>query len=83
MRHIQYANDSQQAFLSLSDPSIQNALLALERLHVVWEKASNKSCYTLFVPALEAGMQKLNQHYKHSAESNAHIMAMGKLTTIA
>ena len=83
VRHIQHANDSQQAFSSLSDPSLQNALPALERLHVVWKKASNKSHYTLFVPALKAGMQKLDQYYKHSAESNAHIMAMGKLTIIA
>ena len=30
-----------------------------------------------FVPALSAGMDKLNSYYQQSAESDAHIMAMG------
>ena len=77
-RFIQHANDAQQAFSSSSTPSLQNALPALERMHVVWEKASNRPRYLSFVTALEAGMQKLDQYYKHSAESDAHIMSMGK-----
>ena len=79
---IQHANDSQQAFSLSSDPSLQNALPALERLHVAWEKASNKSRYSLFVPALKAGMLKLDQYYNRSAESDAHIMAMGKISNL-
>jgi hypothetical protein len=79
---MQYANDAQQAFSSVSAPSLQNALPALERLHAAWEKASNKSRYTPFIPALEAGMQKLNQYYQRSAQSDAHIMAMGKISIL-
>ena len=79
---IQHANDSQQAFSSSSDPSLQNALPALERLYAAWKKASKKSRYASFVLALEAGMQKLDQYYNHSAQSDAHIMAMGKFTIL-
>ena len=74
---IQHANDAQQAFSSASNPSLHNALPALEKLYAVWEKASGKSRYLSFVPALNAGMAKLNQYYERSAESDAHILAMG------
>ena len=80
---IQYANNTQQVFSSSSAPSLQNALPALEKLHAAWEKASNKSRYTSFIPALEAGMQKLDQYYKCSTQSDAHIMAMGKIIILA
>lgn len=55
---------------------------ALERLYVVWQKVLKKSCYTSFVPALEVGMQKLDQYYNCSAQSDAHIIAMGKFTIL-
>jgi hypothetical protein len=74
---IQYANDAQQAFSSSSAPSLQNALPVLERMHAAWEKASNKPRYSTFISALDSGMQKLDQYYQRSAESDAHIMAMG------
>ena len=76
---IQHANDTQQAFLLSRNPSLQNALPALERMYAAWEKASSKSCYVFFVPALEAGMAKLDQYYQRSAASDTHIMAMGKI----
>ena len=49
----------------------------LEKLHAAWQKASVKACYSHFVQALEAGI-KLDTYYKCLAESDAHIMAMGK-----
>ena len=36
--------------------------------------------YACFIPALAAGMAKLDQYYQRSAPSDAHIMAMGKLS---
>jgi hypothetical protein len=74
---IKYANKAQQAFSSSSAPSLHNALPVLERMHAAWEKISNKPQYSSFIPAPEAGTQKLDQYYQHSAESDAHIMAMG------
>ena len=78
---IQHANDTQQAFLSVSTLSLHNALPALERLHV-WEKASSKYQYLSFVPALNAGMAKLNQYYECSGELDAHILAMGTFPSL-
>ena len=80
---IQHANNAQQAFSSSSTPSLQNALPALERMHAAWEKASSKDRYSHFVPALNAGMAKLNQYYQRSAALDAHIMAMGKCSSFS
>ena len=33
--------------------------------------------YVSFIPALDAGMAKLNEYYQQSAASDTHIMAMG------
>jgi hypothetical protein len=46
-------------------------------MHASWEKAASKTCYKSFVPALSAGMAKLDEYYQWSAESDTHIMAMG------
>ena len=80
---IQHASDTQQAFSSSSTPTLQNALPALEKMHAAWKKASSKSRYSCFIPALNAGMVKLDQYYNHSAKLDAHIMAMGKSSLIA
>jgi hypothetical protein len=46
-------------------------------LYGAWEKASKKPRYSLFQPALEAALDKLNGYYEKTAESDAHIIAMG------
>jgi hypothetical protein len=73
----QHADSAQQAFSAAMIPTLQLALPAIEKLYVLWEKASTKSQYEGFVLALNAGMAKLNTYYERSAESDAHIMAMG------
>ena len=67
----------QQAFYSASTPTLHNALPTLEKLHAAWMEASHKTRYSHFVPALEVGMAKLDTYYQRSADSDAHIMAMG------
>ena len=79
---LQHANDAQQAFSSASTPTLHNALPTLEKLHAAWQKASDKRRYSCFVRALEAGMAKLDTYYRCSAESDAHIMVMGKLLQV-
>jgi hypothetical protein len=74
---LQHADDAQGAFSSASMLTLHNALPTLERLHAAWEKASSKPRYLHFARALNAGMDKLNSYYQRSAESDAHIMAMG------
>ena len=68
----------QQAFSAAAIPTLQHALPAIEKLYASWEKASMKTRYESFVPALAAGMAKFNTYYQRSAESDAHIMAMGE-----
>ena len=75
---IQHASDAQQVFSSSSTLTLQNALLALEKMHAAWDKASSKAHYLCFIPALNAGKVKLDQYYQRSTESDANIMAMGK-----
>jgi hypothetical protein len=75
---LQHADVAQQAFSSASTPTLHNALPTLEKLHAAWEKASHKDRYSHFVPALDAGKAKLDTYYQRSAQSDAHIMAMGK-----
>jgi hypothetical protein len=52
-------------------------LPTIEKLYLTWERASAKLRYNIFVPAITAAMDKLNKYYRLSAESDAHIMAMG------
>lgn len=79
MLFLQYADDAQHAFSATSRPTLHNALPALERMYAEWEKASNKPRYEKFVPALTAGMAKLDEYYQRSGASDAHIIAMGKI----
>ena len=69
----------QQAFSAASTPTLQHALPALEKLHSSWEKAAAKPRYMAFILALTAGMDKLQMYYERSADSDAHLMAMGEL----
>lgn len=75
----QHADDAQQAFSAALVPTLQHALPALEKLYASWEKAAAKPRYRSFIPSLKAGMAKLDTYYQRSAESDAHIMAMGDI----
>ena len=46
-------------------------------MYSAWQKASEKPRYSNFKPALEAAMAKLDEYYQRTAESDAHIIAMG------
>jgi hypothetical protein len=75
----QHADDAQQAFSASSMLMLQHALLALEKLYSLWEKATAKPPYESFISALTVGMNKLNTYYERSTDSDVHIMAMGEL----
>ena len=74
-----HANIAQQAFSAAARPTLHNALPAIEKLYSAWEKASEKPRYAQFKPALNAAMEKLNEYYERTADSDAHIIAMGIL----
>jgi len=46
-------------------------------MYSAWQKASEKPWYSIFRPALEAAMAKLDEYYQRTAKSDAHIIAMG------
>jgi len=46
-------------------------------MYSAWQKASEKPRYSVFRPALEAAMAKLDEYYQRTAASDAHIIAMG------
>ena len=47
-------------------------------MYAKWEQASQKERYKPFEDALAAAMEKLNEYYQQTAESDAYIIAMGK-----
>ena len=78
----QHADIAQQAFSADARPTLHNALPAIEKMYSAWQKASEKPHYRIFKPALEAAMAKLDEYYKRTAESDAHIIAMGMIFTV-
>jgi hypothetical protein len=47
-------------------------------MYAKWEQASQKERYKPFEDALIVAMEKLNEYYQRTADSDAHIIAMGK-----
>lgn len=78
-RFLQYADQAQQAFLSSHTLSLHNALPAIEALHAAWSKKaeSTRAKYKLFKEGLVAAMEKLEEYYEKTAQSDVHIFAMG------
>ena len=52
-------------------------LPAIKKLYGTWQKVSEKLRYSLFRPALQAAMTKLDEYYQRTAVSDAHIITMG------
>ena len=68
---------TQQAFSSKTNPTLINALLAVEGLHATWRKHAEKPKYAVFKDALEAATEKLDEYYKKTVASDAHVLAIG------
>jgi len=58
------------------NPTLSNALLAVEALHATWSKHATKPKYAVFKDALDAATKKLDEYYKKTVASDAHILAM-------
>jgi hypothetical protein len=67
--------------LAAARPSLHKALPAIETLYAEWEKASRKDRYSIFWPALGAGLEKLKEYYERTAASDAHLIVMGTQIT--
>jgi len=82
-KSLQHTDRAQQAFLAAACPSLYWALPTIETMYAQWDKASSKPWYHFFIPALQAGMEKLDEYYQRTATSDAHIIAMGKWSQIS
>ena len=80
--HVQHADKAQQAFSSVRVPTLFNAIPAIESLHAAWNNRSEKLKYKAFHPALSEASKKLEAYYKKTADSDAHVFAMRKLSYI-
>ena len=54
------------------------ALPALEALHKAWSVRKMVAKYSDFYDGLVAGVDKVAEYYDHTADSDAHIIAMCK-----
>ncbi|KAF8814624.1 hypothetical protein BYT27DRAFT_7081859, partial [Phlegmacium glaucopus] len=70
------AEKAQQVFSSSTVPTLCNAVPALEKLYTTWEKQQEQPEAAPFQDAIDMAMEKINQYYEKTAESDAHIMAM-------
>ena len=73
---IQHADNAQQAFSSDQATTLHLALLALEALHKAWTKRADYSKYCNFVLALNAGLDKIEEYYDCTADSDAYTFTM-------
>jgi hypothetical protein len=51
-------------------------LPALEALHKAWSKWVGREKYGDFIPALSAGLAKIEEYYDRTSDSNAYTFAM-------
>ena len=79
---IQHADNAQQAFSSDQATTLHRTLPALEALHKAWTKRAERSKYLEFVPALNAGLAKIEEYYHRTAESDAYTFAMCSIPNI-
>jgi rubrerythrin len=55
------------------------ALPALEALHKAWTSRMERTKYSHFAEALEAGVDKIVEYYEKTADSDAHVFALRAL----
>jgi hypothetical protein len=72
----QHADNAQHAFSSDRGTTLHLALPALEALHKAWSTRLTRAKYQDFVPALEAGLEKITEYYERTADSDAYTFVM-------
>ena len=76
---IQKADAAQQAFSSDHGPSLHLALPALEALHSTWTDYSKNPKFRDFVGPLKAGIEKIEEYYDKTSNSNTFNFSMCQL----
>jgi hypothetical protein len=73
------SNQIQQYFSAEKQPTLWQALPALEELQTAWEKRRNALKYALYKSALNAGLAKLGKYYSRLDEKPGFVLALGKI----
>jgi hypothetical protein len=72
----QHADNAQHAFSSDQAVTLHLALPALEALHKAWTNRLTREKYKDFLPALQAGLAKIEECYDRTADSDTYTFAM-------
>jgi hypothetical protein len=75
----QHAEECQHKFSSDLKSTPHLALPALESLHAGWTKCAADPQYSHFADALEQALEKVDEYYQKTSNSNAYMFAMGIL----
>ncbi|KAJ8496334.1 hypothetical protein ONZ45_g12488 [Pleurotus djamor] len=73
---LSLSDSAQQAFSSDQHSSLFLALPALEALHKAWSKRSELPEYASFRPALNAAVEKIEEYYNRTSDTDAYIITM-------
>ncbi|KAL1939290.1 hypothetical protein VTO73DRAFT_10093 [Trametes versicolor] len=71
-----HADKAQQAFSAKDGPTLHHGLPALEALHKSWTARLDKPKYAEFCTAICAGLDKVEEYYKKTADSDVYTFAM-------
>ncbi|KAJ7303116.1 hypothetical protein DFH08DRAFT_904132 [Mycena albidolilacea] len=71
------AEQAQHRFSSDLKSTLHLALPALESLHAGWTQLAADPRYIHFVPAIEEALEKMDEYYQKTANSDAYTFAMG------
>ncbi|KAJ7509390.1 hypothetical protein B0H11DRAFT_2427795 [Mycena galericulata] len=71
-----YAEHAQHRFSSDLKSTLHLALPALESLHTNWTKCADDSEFSSFEPALREALEKVDEYYQKTSNSNAYMLAM-------
>ncbi|KAJ6607651.1 ribonuclease H-like domain-containing protein [Mycena sp. CBHHK59/15] len=74
---LAFAEHSQHKFSSDLKSTLHVALPALEALHAGWTKCAADAKYSDFKDALEQALEKVDEYYQKTANSNTYMFAMG------
>ena len=78
----QDADKYHQSFSSDNIPTLHRVIPALESLCTKWEKKLKDPKYSVFHPALQAGLDKLNKYYAKLDNSDVYILALRKCVVV-
>ncbi|KAJ7369154.1 hypothetical protein DFH08DRAFT_929063 [Mycena albidolilacea] len=68
--------DAQHAFSADLRSTLHLAIPALKKLHAEWTVKSTKPKYSVFHDAIDEALQKVDEYYQKSSNSNSYMFAM-------